>query len=218
MEKRMTSGEIAKKTGVYKSLELQENAKVLDLGCGYGKLWRNNWSEIPEGVTVDGYDLRGSWADDFLNYVEQNKGTLAEDTKVNLYFEDVEEESTWESIGRKGSYNCIIAQYLLEFIKDREVFLERIANALASGGMCSVNGANVSREHGFWQEIFEKLQLETEFLIEREAKSIRKREGFWAFLSGCFSKVETVSLESWMHWWWHQAFPRISLKWNDFAR
>ena len=130
----------------------------------------------------------------------QNKGTLAEDTKVNLYFEDVEEESTWESIGQKGSYNCIIAHYLLEFIKDREVFLERIANALASGGMCSVNGANVSREHGFWQEIFEKLQLETEFLIERGAKSIRKREEFLAFLSGCFSKVETVSLESWMRY------------------
>lgn len=185
---------------IYKSLELQENAKVLDLGCGYGKLWRNNWLEIPEGVTVDGYDLRGSWADDFADYVEQNKGTLAEDTKVNLYFEDVEEESTWESIGQKGSYNCIIAHYLLEFIKDREVFLERIANALASGGMCSVNGANVSREHGFWQEIFEKLQLETEFLIEREAKSIRKREAFFAFLSGYFSKVETVSLESWMRY------------------
>ena len=46
---------------IYKSLVLQENARVLDLGCGYGKLWRNNWAELPAGVTVVGYDLRGSF-------------------------------------------------------------------------------------------------------------------------------------------------------------
>lgn len=185
---------------IYKSLGLQENTKVLDLGCGYGKLWRNNWSEIPVGVTVDGYDLRGSWADDFTDYVEENKGTLAEGTKVNLYFEDVERESTWELIGQKGSYNCIIAHYLLDFIKDREVLLERIANALATGGMCSINGANVSREHGFWQEIFEKLQLKTTFLIEREAQSVKKREELLELLFRYFSKVETMSLKSFMRY------------------
>ncbi len=185
---------------IYKSLGLQENAKVLDLGCGYGKLWRNSWSEIPAGVCVDGYDLRGSWADDFADYVEQNKGTLVEGTKVNLYFEDVERESTWELIGQKGSYNCILAHYLLDFIKDREVLLERIANALATGGMCSINGANVSREHGFWRGIFEKLQLKTELLIEREKKSIKKRGEFCEILSGYFSKVENVTLGSWMRY------------------
>jgi len=185
---------------IYKSLGLQEQAKVLDLGCGYGKLWRNNWSEIPEAVSVYGYDLRGSWADDFEEYVEQHKGSLASGAEVKLYFEDIEEEETWVRIGQQGSYDCIIAHYLLDFIKDREDFLNLMANALAPAGMCSVNGASVSREHAFWQEILGKLQLKTDFLVEREASSREKREEFRKLLSRYFSTVENTTLGSVMRY------------------
>ncbi len=189
---------------IYKSLSLQENAKVLDLGCGYGKLWRNNWSEIPSGVTVDGYDLRGSWADDFAGYVEQNKRALTDGTEVKLYFEDVEEAETWEGIegnvGRHGGYDTVIAHYLLDFMNDRNAFFERVAKVLAPDGMCSINGASVSREHAFWQESFVKLQLKTDFLKEREIKALKMREEFRELLSRYFSKVENVSLGSLMRY------------------
>ena len=185
---------------IYKSLGLKEKAKVLDLGCGYGKLWRNNWSEIPAGVTVDGYDLHGSWADDFADYVEQHKGTLADGTEVKVYFEDIEDAETWAKIGQDESYDLIIAHYLVDFIKDREVFLERMADVLAPAGMCSVNGASVSREHAFWKEMFGKLQLKTDFITEREAKATEKGEEFCEFLFRYFSKVETVTLESVMRY------------------
>ena len=49
----------------YRDLKLEEGERVLDLGCGYSKVWRNNWKDIPENVCIDAYDLRGSWADDF---------------------------------------------------------------------------------------------------------------------------------------------------------
>ena len=179
---------------IYKSLGLKEKAKVLDLGCGYGKLWRNNWSEIPEGVTVDGFDLHGSWADDFADYVEQHKGTLADGTEVKVYFEDIEDAETWAQIGQDESYDLIIAHYLMDFIKDREVFLERMADALAPVGMCSVNGASVNREHTFWKEMFGKVQLTTEFFAEREAEAFKHQEEFTELLMKFFSKVETVSL------------------------
>lgn len=42
---------------LYESLEVKEESRVLDLGCGYGKLWRNNWKDIPKQVTVKGIDL-----------------------------------------------------------------------------------------------------------------------------------------------------------------
>ncbi len=179
---------------IYKSLGLKEKAKVLDLGCGYGKLWRNNWSEIPEGVTVDGFDLHGSWADDFADYVEQHKGTLADGTEVKVYFEDIEDEETWVQVGKKGSYDIIIAHYLMDFIKRREALLECMADALAPAGMCSVNGASVSREHTFWKEMFGKLQLKTEFLAEREEEAFKNQEEFTELLSKFFSKVESVPL------------------------
>ena len=189
---------------IYKSLGLSENGKVLDLGCGYGKLWRNNWEEIPAGVSVDGYDLRGSWADDFAEYVEQHKEMLMDGTDVNVYFEDIEADATWEEIERKAGqrvgYDLVIVHYLLDFIKDKEVFLARVTNALASTGMCSINGVSVSREHGFWQNVFEKLQLKADFLEDREKYAQKEQAEFEALLSQYFSKVENVALESLMRY------------------
>lgn len=185
---------------IYRSLGVQANKKILDLGCGYGKLWRNNWSAIPEGVVIDGYDLYGSWAEDFENFVEQNKAALAVGAGVNLYFEDVEAESTWENIGQRGYYDYIIVHYLVDFMKDVECFLMRVAKALALGGMCSINGAGIDREHTFWQEVFEKLQLKTDFIEERKKRSGTKKDEFWKLLLTYFSKVESVVLVSTMRY------------------
>ena len=63
---------------VYHSLGIKENERILDLGCGYAKVWRNNWTDIPKGVRIDGYDLRGSWADDFETFIQANSNTLSE--------------------------------------------------------------------------------------------------------------------------------------------
>lgn len=189
---------------IYKSLDLQKNTKVLDLGCGYGKLWRNSWSDIPAGVVVDGYDLQGSWADNFAEYAEQHKDTLTDETEVKVFFEDIEADTTWEGIernaGQGGGYDLVIAHYLLDFIKDKEVFLVRVANALALHGMCSINGASVSRECVFWQDIFGKLQLRTDFLKDREKHAKKEQTEFEELLSRQFSKVEKVTLESWMRY------------------
>ena len=189
---------------IYKSLGLKENGKVLDLGCGYGKLWRNNWGEIPAGVTVEGYDLHGSWAEDFAEYAKQHEGTLAEGTRIEVYFEDIEAENAWEGIERKtgqhGSYDLVIAHYLLDFIRDSESFLSQVANVLAPTGMCSVNGASVSREHGFWQDVFERLRLTTDFLRDREMHARKEYTEFRELLSKYFSKVEKVTLESLMRY------------------
>ena len=185
---------------IYKSLELQADAKVLDLGCGYGKLWRNNWADIPAGVEVSGYDLRGSWADDFADYAVQHKDSLASGVGVSVCFEDIEEEKTWEKIGQKEGYDLVIAHYLLDFIKEKEVFIGRMASVLTPKGMCSVNGVSVSREHGFWQELFTRLQLRTDFLKARETKSLKEWEAFRELLSGYFSKVENVTLGSLMRY------------------
>jgi DNA-binding transcriptional MerR regulator len=35
---------------IYKNLGLRADTRVLDLGCGYAKLWRNNWNNIPENM------------------------------------------------------------------------------------------------------------------------------------------------------------------------
>ncbi len=185
---------------IYKNLGLRANARVLDLGCGYAKLWRNNWNTIPENMQIDCYDLRGSWADDFETYLAEHKDTLAERTAINLYFEDVEAQETWEAIAKREPYDFIVAHYLTGYIKDLELFLERVAGALAPGGMFSVNVAGASREHAFWQNIFTKLQLKTDFMKESEAKSRKRLEGFLTILEKYFTKVENTIIDNWMRY------------------
>ena len=63
---------------IFESLNICENEKVLDLGCGFAKLWRNNWEDIPKGTKVSGYDLHGSWADDFENFIRSDGGHYAD--------------------------------------------------------------------------------------------------------------------------------------------
>jgi SAM-dependent methyltransferase len=151
-------------------------------------------------MQIDCYDLRGSWADDFETYLAEHKDTLAEGTAINLCFEDVEVQETWESIAEREPYDFIVAHYLTGFIKDLELFLERVADVLASGGMFSVNVAGASREHGFWQELFTKLQLKTDFMIESEAKSRKRLEGFLTILEKYFTKVENTVIENLMRY------------------
>ncbi len=185
---------------IYKNLGLQANTKVLDLGCGYAKLWRNNWNTIPENVQIDGYDLHGSWADDFEKYLAENKGTLAEGTTINLYFEDVEEQETWEKIARREPYDMVIAHYLTGFLKEPELLLARVADALAPGGMFSVNVSGASREHTFWQEIFVKLQLKTDFMRASEDRSRKQLERFLTTAEKYFGKVENTIIDNRMRY------------------
>ena len=185
---------------LYKNLGLRADARVLDLGCGYAKLWRNNWNTIPENMCIDCYDLRGSWAEDIENYLAENKGTLAAGTNINLYFEDVEVQETWESIAGREPYDFIVAHYLTGFIKDIELFLARVSNALAPGGMFSVNVAGASREHGFWQELFTKLQLKTDFMKESEAKSKKRLVNFLEILEKYFTRVENTIINNGMRY------------------
>lgn len=89
---------------IFDSLDIKSGARILDLGCGFGKLWRNNWADIPEGVTVDAVDLHGGWADDLARYVEENRKKLQPCTDVQIKFGDVEEEEVWKVISGRMSF------------------------------------------------------------------------------------------------------------------
>ena len=66
--------------------------------------------------------------------------------------------------------------------------------------MFSVNVAGASREHGFWQEIFTKLQLKTDFMKESEARSRERLQNFITILERYFSKVENTIIDNGMRY------------------
>ena len=178
---------------IYESLGLQAGAKVLDLGCGYGKLWRNNWTDIPQDVVVDGIDLHGSWADDFAGFIEAKKGELAEGADISIQWADLDEEAAWEALP-EDAYTCVVAHYLLSFLKDEELLIQRAAGVLADGGMFSCNGYGVTCRHLYFKQMFEDLGLQTGFITERMEEAEKNREAFKALLGKYFKRVESVKL------------------------
>ena len=70
---------------LYRYVEVKKGERVLDLGCGFSKIWRNSWKDIPEDVKVDAYDIPGSWADDFDKFIESNKNDLAKNETVHFH-------------------------------------------------------------------------------------------------------------------------------------
>ena len=123
---------------VFDSLEFGKEEKVLDLGCGYSKLWRNNWNDIPCGTKIFAYDIRGGWADDFEKFLEENKNDLPEGVDINLVFSDLEKEEAWGLIEKDKTYSRIVAHYIEDELKDAEVLVAKASKLLDKDGFFSM--------------------------------------------------------------------------------
>lgn len=179
---------------IFNLLKIEENARVLDLGCGYGKLWRNNWTDIPMGVNVDGIDLHGSWADDFDTYIVDNKSLLPEGVKITLQWDDVEEETLWNELEKENPYTLVIAHYLSGFLKELQLLIKRAAEVLGEGGMFSCNGPEVSDVHFFWKEVLDELKLDSKFISNKLDEKAKERSQFEELLKESFKRVDSVKL------------------------
>ena len=185
---------------IYEYLNVKANSRILDLGCGFGKLWRNSWSQIPEDVFVCGVDMHGSWADDFDTFIVEHKKDLAKGSDMTIEWGDVETEETWKVISDNESYDYVIAHYLLDFVENVELFVRRAAEKLKKQGIFSCNGYQVNDEHLFWQRIFKDMELKTAFISERISKEEQICMEFEEILSKYFESVELVTFENSMRY------------------
>ena len=174
---------------IFKSLNIKENEKVLDLGCGFAKLWRNNWSVIPKGTKVFGVDVHGSWADNFAGFIDENKDSLPEGVEISLDFNDLEEEKAWDKINADQKYSLIVAHYIDYQLKNPETFVERASKVLDKDGIFSFNGGNISNWNYFFKDVLEEVGDQT-------AKNKAMRE----MLERHFGKVESVILTNRWHY------------------
>ena len=185
---------------IFDSLGLKENGKVLDLGCGYAKLWRNNWTEIPKGTQVYGYDLHGTWADDFVEYISEHKEELPEEVEIDVKFMDVETEDAWAQIRGEGTYDYIVAHYISNVLEDKERFFTRVGEVLSDNGMFSFNGAYVNAWNGWLKDVFIELGVEYDFLDTLNAQEVARRDELEATLLQYFRKVDSVLLPNNWHY------------------
>lgn len=178
---------------LFEYLDIDENSKVLDLGCGFAKLWRNNWDSIPEGVKIDAVDVRGSWADNFAEFIPENADKLARGTSINMIWGNIEESEVWENT---DSYQYIVAHYLLDFIEDKESLLKNAAEHLTIDGMFSCNYAEVKKEHYYWQDKLEKAGVDTKFIKDIIEKKQAKHQEFIELLEKYFATIKSVKFSN----------------------
>ena len=181
---------------VFGSLGFGKDEKVLDLGCGYSKLWRNNWKDIPAGTKVYAYDIRGSWADDFGKFLEENKGDLPEDVDINLIFSDLEKDETWDLIEKDKTYSRIVAHYVEDELKDAEVLVARASRVLDKDGMFSINGPDVYTWNFFFKDAMAEAGIEVPFIDDVIAGQEKERDEFRTMVGKYFAKVDVIELRS----------------------
>lgn len=182
---------------------LHATTRVLDIGCGFGKLWRNNWNKIPEGTTINGIDLHGSWADDFQKFIEENKNELSNNTAVSLYWGDVENDDIWNEISGESlenNYDYVIAYYIIENLGNIDAFLQRVSSVMKKGAVFSCNAYQVMDEHFFWKQIFKELKLKDNFIKDKIKEEGKCCEDFKLLLEKYFEYVKIQSLDNSMRY------------------
>lgn len=179
---------------IFRSLNIRAGERILDLGCGYAKVWRNNWENIPANVHIDAYDLRGSWADDFEKFVKDNEDKLAGGSEIQLFFADLEEERTWDKLDGEAKYSMILAHYLTYELKDAEKMIERASGMLADDGVMSLNtfGNMQDGRIKWWISTFKELGLDTKILEQELAISCEKKENCIDILKKYFGRIEEI--------------------------
>ena len=185
---------------IFESLDIHENEKVLDLGCGFAKLWRNNWEDIPRGTKVIGYDMHGSWADDFENYIRENEDRLPGGVMIDLIFEDLEDEKTWQMIKKDKDYSLIIAHYINYELKDPETFVKRACSVLSDDGMFSFNGAGISSWHIFFKKAFDEMNIKADFIEDGLKEQEKTQNECMSMLERHFKRVEKITLSNMWHY------------------
>ena len=181
---------------IYRSLGIKEGERVLDLGCGFSKVWRNNWTDIPANVTVDGYDLPESWAEDFFKFIMDNNDTLATGTNITVYWDDVEKKETWDALSQKEPYSMTIAHYIMDVLHDEEAFVANVATRLSDGGMFSVNNICASAEQLFWIDAIKASGLNPAFAQDKYNEAKAQGDTFKLILEKYFKKITEVVLPS----------------------
>jgi ubiquinone/menaquinone biosynthesis C-methylase UbiE len=108
---------------LFDRLTLPENARLLEVGCGTGLLWRENLHRIPAGWDV-------TLSDFSPGMLEEARASLAGSGRP-FHFTVVDVQAIPYP---EGSFDAVIANFILQHVPDRARALAEIRRVLRPGG------------------------------------------------------------------------------------
>lgn len=172
----------------FTALQLQKNMKVLDAGCGYGLLWRQNFERIPEGLEVTMMDVYPAVLDRFSEFYDACGHRMALNTAFHIVEQDVEMMDTQQK------YDRIVLAYVFKYLKHPDLTLNAMYQSLKKGGfLLAVQGDY--RIMDDYDEIFHAFSGYY-CLTERKEKIMEDQALFREQLNKTFDSVEQIPFEN----------------------
>ncbi|MVX62672.1 methyltransferase domain-containing protein [Clostridium chromiireducens] len=108
----------------FNQMHFPDQAKVLELGCGVGKLWYKNKDSINKELSITLSDFSKSMLKIAKNRLKEidYKFTFQEINAENIPYKD-------------GSFDVVIAQHMIYFVPNIEKALSEIRRVLSPGGI-----------------------------------------------------------------------------------
>lgn len=172
----------------FQHLNLDRGMKVLDVGCGYGMIWRHSWEKIPEGIQVTMLDIHKGVLDGFESYRKENQAALSDGTEFICRCEDADAMILTEQ------YDRIVMAYLWKYLKDQPKALKKLYDALSPGGMLlAVN--SVGRILPDMDEVYHACT--GEYCLKQYIEEATQRaEALESALNAQFDRVEPVEFNN----------------------
>ncbi|MBW6410548.1 MerR family transcriptional regulator [Clostridium weizhouense] len=166
----------------FDQMEFPKNARILELGCGPGKLWSKNSKKIDKRLNIT------------LSDFSKNMLKIAKEKLKYIDYEFIYKEINAEDIPYEAeSFDIVIAQHMIYFVPNIEKALSEIRRVLSPNGKFYVTGNSYDSMREL-NELIERFApnigldnngLSSRFSLENGEKMLKKH----------FSKVEVETLE-----------------------
>ncbi len=165
---------------------LPDEARVLELGCGSAKLWRENLERVPQGWDVTLTDASPGMLEEAESYLKNELNTFSYgvvDAQA-IPFDD-------------ASFDAVIAVHMLHHVPDQHRALAEIRRVLRPGGRfyASTNGRTHMQEIGDLAAHFAEGETLEHIRAAHTAGRFRLEDGI-EMLSAHFSDVTLHRRES----------------------
>lgn len=167
---------------IFEQCRISPGLRILELGCGDGTLWTNNFSLLPEDISITLSDISSGMLRDARRAIGSS------DTRFAFRAFDCRKIPY-----KDESFDLVIANHVLFYCDDIPSVLKEIRRVLAPGGrfLCSAYGkAHMQEVSQLVQDFDERIVLSADRLYERFG-----RENGQSILEPFFPKAHWLSYE-----------------------